>query len=206
MKRYLKIKVINLYGGSKVNIMDLVFDRSAFGDTGEKDLFKKHNSAMTFGTLEKTGLNDIINFYKEKVSDNLSNKNFIDLGSGDGRVPIWASTYGFKNSDGVELSPLRHNIATNHLKKINSNNINFYNNDILNHNISNYDLMYMSSLCFNEDILKKIAEKIDIEGKINSMIVSSKEMPLKNYKLIENLNLVQSWGGKNNGYVYIKEN
>lgn len=206
MRKYLKIKVIKLYGGSKVNdIMNIVFDKSAHGDTGEKDLFKAHNSPMTFGTLEKTGLDNIINFYKEKVSDILSNKNFIDLGSGDGRVSIWASTYGFSNSDGVELSPKRHNIAINHLKKIDSNNINFFNDNILNHDIQKYDLMYISSLCFNNELIKKVAEKIDLEGKINSMIVSSVRMPLKKYKFIKKSKTKQSWGDSEL-YTYLKEN
>ena len=56
--------------------------------------------------------------------------------------------YGFKNSRGVELSSNRHNMANNYLKKIKSNNISFFNDDILNHDIRNYDLMYLSSLCF----------------------------------------------------------
>jgi len=186
-------------------IKNLVFNNSPYiTQETEKKLFKKHNSSSTFGSLEKVGLNDIVNFYKKKISNNLSDKNFIDLGSGDGRVTIWASMYGFKNSHGVELSPNRHNMAINYLKKIKSNNISFFNDDILNHDIRNYDLMYISSLCMNDDFLKKLSEKIDVEGKKNSMIVCSKKMPLKNYKLIETLNLVQSWGNKNGGYVYVK--
>lgn len=189
----------------KNSIKNLVFNDSPYvtPETEEK-LFKKHNSSSTFGSLDKVSLNDIVNFYRKKISNNLSDKNFIDLGSGDGRIPIWASMYGFKNSHGVELSPNRHNMAINYLKKIKSNNISFFNDDILNHDIRNYDLMYLSSLCFLNNFLKKLSEKIDVEGKKNSMIVCSKEMPLKNYKLIETLNLVQSWGNKNNGYVYVK--
>jgi predicted nicotinamide N-methyase len=192
-------------------IKNLVFDKKAYliPET-EKKLFKKHNNSPTnkshtFGTLEKDGLNDIVNFYKKKISNNLSDKNFIDLGSGDGRVTIWASVYGFKNSHGVELSPHRHNLAINNLKNIKSNNIRFFNDDILNHDIRNYDLMYISSICFHEDFLKKLREKIDVEGKKNSMIVCSKQMSLKNYKSIGQIKINQSWSkGKNTGYVYVK--
>lgn len=207
MKRYIKIKVSNLLGGRSNldKILKLNFDNSAFGSTGEEKLFKKHNnSPMTFGTLMQGGLDNIINLYKNNIDSELVNKNFIDLGSGDGRVPIWASMYGFKNSNGIELSTKRHNIALENLKKINKKNINFYNYDMFNHNINQYDLMYISSLCFSNELIEQLGIKLDNEAKQNSMIVSSKEIPLKKFKRIEPITIGQSWDNDSSGYVYIK--
>lgn len=68
-------------------------------------------------------------------------KNFIDLGSGDGRIVLLASL--FTNSTGIEFDPDLHQVA----KKINQKlrlKANLIKGDFLKHNLKDYDIIFIN--------------------------------------------------------------
>ena len=84
--------------------------------------FSDHNYPSTYRELTINGYNNLRNHFP-----NTSNNNFIDLGSGYGKVPIMVGEHkNFNLADGVELSKERYNIAQNLKNDVirNSNNDN----------------------------------------------------------------------------------
>src|SRR3989338_6809376 len=65
-------------------------------------------------------------------------KNFLDLGSGDGRVVLIASLF-VKNSAGIEYDKELYNISLKIKEKLKIKNANFINGDYLEHDFGYYD-------------------------------------------------------------------
>lgn len=75
-----------------------------------------------------------------------SNRSFIDIGSGDGRIVLLASIFGLK-SHGVEFDPALVNssiIIRNKLGLPQFVNTKFLEADFMDHDLSSYDLVYSS--------------------------------------------------------------
>jgi len=70
-------------------------------------------------------------------------KNFLDIGSGDGKVVLIASLF-FKNAEGIEIDQFLHNKAIEIKNKLKINNAIFHNKDFLGHDFSQYDLLFLS--------------------------------------------------------------
>ena len=158
MKRY-NIK----YKNNKIGGFDIKLKNIVLISEKDNNLFREKNYNSTFGFLKNNGFNQIIKMSKKFFGD-LSDKTFVDLGSGDGRIVIWASKY-FKKSIGIELSETRHNEAINIKSKIkNSENITFYNKDLLNHNYSDFDVIFISSLLFPEHLIDKIKQNLIVQS------------------------------------------
>ena len=171
--------------------------------------FKKNNYESTYGTLEKKGFKKIINEVKKhkKNKNWIDNKIFIDLGSGEGKVPIYGLDYPFKLLLGVELSTSRHNIAIDKKKNLSKDKrkkIFFYNLDLLKYDLNDVDLIYISSLCFNSKFLEKISKKLSKELKKGSIVCTSSELIADSLKLINSYNVKQSWSNKSEIYMYEK--
>lgn len=69
--------------------------------------------------------------------------NFIDLGSGDGKITLIASLF-CKNAEGIEIDDELHEKALEVQKKMNINNVNFHHNDFHNHSIKGYDVVFIN--------------------------------------------------------------
>jgi 16S rRNA G966 N2-methylase RsmD len=210
---------LNLKGGNdspKITLDELSYMLSK----EDLKLFKekKYDSAYTFGTLSKEGLYDILLKSKE-YNKTLKNLTFLDIGSGDGRVVIWAVEQGIKRSLGVELSKSRYNLSLEYKKRLKEdmkNKIDFYNDDILNFDIknNNIDIIYISSLCMPKHLIHKITEKLSKETKKGTIIFTTapliKTMALKstpivkdnNLEFIGDINVQQSWKNKSNINIY----
>ena len=137
----------------------------------------------------------------------INDKVFIDLGSGEGKVSIFALDYPFNKSLGVELSTDRHNMAINKKNKLSKdkqNRIFFYNIDLLKYDLEEVDLIYISSLCFNSKFLEKISDKLSKELKNGSIITTSSELTNDSLKFIDSYDVEQSWSKKSTIYMYEK--
>jgi flagellar biosynthesis GTPase FlhF len=175
----------------------------------DSNKFKKGDYPSTYGYLTEKGLARIITEIKIFKNDKnyIKNKNFIDLGSGDGKLVIYSLAYPFKKSYGVELAEERHNFAESLKSKLSESDkkrINFYNGDLLKQDVSDIDIIYISSLCFNTEFLKKIALKLEKELKKGVMIFTSSELNSNKLKFIKNFNAEQSWDKNSNIYMYEK--
>lgn len=70
-------------------------------------------------------------------------RNFIDIGSGDGRVVLIASLFGVRAA-GVEFDSELFKVARSIQQKLNIPGAIFYNNDYFDHSISGYDLVFLN--------------------------------------------------------------
>ena len=70
-------------------------------------------------------------------------KNFIDIGSGDGKVVLIASLF-CKKAEGIEIDDFLHNKALQMKIKFGISNAEFHNGDFFQHDFSKYDVMFLS--------------------------------------------------------------
>lgn len=99
----------------------------------------------------------------------INGKNFIDVGSGDGRFVVWAASNGYY-AEGIEFNPFltlasRFKLFVRRLK-----NAKIYNKDFNNHDFSKYDVVYL--YIFPEH-MDKIKDKLFEELKPKSVIIAS---------------------------------
>ena len=153
-----------------------------------------------------------------------SNGFFYDLGSGIGRGILAATLcYSFKKYIGIEYleqiykdsieikneyikqlpkfikDMKEQNIFPNYNFDNNNNlpNILFINNDFLNENLSEGSLIFTNSTCFTQELLDKIAEKVNKEVKIGCIVVTTTR-PLKldkeKWDILKGVKRMMSWG------------
>jgi len=67
--------------------------------------------------------------------------NFLDIGSGDGKVVLIASLF-CQNSEGIEIDEILHNKAIELKNKFNIKNAILHNKDFFEHDFSKYDILF----------------------------------------------------------------
>ena len=70
-------------------------------------------------------------------------RNFLDIGSGDGKVVLIASLF-CKNAEGVEIDSFLHNKAEEMRKKFSIENAAFHNKDFFLHDFSRYEMLFLA--------------------------------------------------------------
>lgn len=198
--KYLKYKSKYLSLKNNLSLPDIIdkYENYGFTSLNSNDINNFKNNASTYGRLTHTGFKQILDKIKEIDNTiNFKELNFLDMGSGDGYVVAIASFY-FKNSYGVELSEKRHKKALELFSKI--PNVKFTNDDMLNYNLENIDIIYISSCCFPQDILLKIGNKIKNDKHNIKYIATTKEINLEKMKY--SLSVKQSWSNDSNIFLY----
>ena len=139
--------------------------------------FIKNGYAKTYGELTLEGLKTLL--FNVKTKD----KTFIDIGSGKGSVIInLVNNYPLiKEVIGIELDKERYEISLERIKKEvlkkNQKKIKLINGDMLKDiNYSNCDIVYISNLCFSENLNNKIAEKLNKELPEKALVFTSNEL------------------------------
>ncbi|MCA9381539.1 class I SAM-dependent methyltransferase [Candidatus Dojkabacteria bacterium] len=97
-------------------------------------------------------------------------KNFVDLGSGDGRTVLWASKRGMK-ATGIELNPYLNLLAR--LRNVfnpKKDLVSFKNENFLKTDLKDYDIVY---LYIYRSFMNKLKDKLFTELKPGSIIVSN---------------------------------
>ena len=94
----------------KDNFRDVYFGKEGYGVITSDERKKHGEKKTTFGSVTYKGFKQLIDIFL-KVHKTTKGKVIIDLGSGDGRIPIWASRWNFKSCEGVELLKSRHDLA-----------------------------------------------------------------------------------------------
>jgi SAM-dependent methyltransferase len=165
---------------------------------------KKYNH--TYGELTKNGIKTIIDYViQTSNNDNLDKYTFYDLGCGSANTLKYACDItNFKKLIGIEFSKIRYKIAKQNI--IDKCDIQLINNDILSSKIK-YDkpksIIYISNLCFSDNINVKLAKKLSKELKSNSIVFSSKLLPINISHKLLNIKLEQSWKADSNAYMYV---
>jgi SAM-dependent methyltransferase len=111
--------------------------------------------------------------------------NFIDIGSGKGRICIYASYYPFKKIIGVEYSDFLFNISKNNLALTNFKNCEFLCENAVNYLIPHGNTIIFLFNPFNATILNEFLKKNLNHFKTNnSIIIYTNDIY---FKTIENL-------------------
>lgn len=160
---------------------------------------------FTYGELTKEGLIDLLKNY------DTNEKTFYDLGSGKGNVLIYASEEfnNLKNIIGIELDQNRHTEACKNIKKNKKEDkITVINDDILSNkfNYGDADFIYISNLCFPEDVNEALSKKLNSEVKNGAVIFSSKFLDFKGNSECSKTKVKQTWIESSNIFInFIKK-
>jgi SAM-dependent methyltransferase len=113
-----------------------------------------------------------------------SNQRFLDLGSGNGIVVIFAAMIYNINSIGLEINDQLIEESKNKITRlqISKNKIMFLNEDFYSHSLNSYDFIYTYSLPTMHKFMKHIFKTVKSEA-----IIISYKYPLSNYEDILNL-------------------
>ena len=189
-----------------------VYSTVRFDTIDQKD--KYPNNIITYGEMNYEGMNMIIDHLH--TAHEISFKNFIDFGSGRGKLPLQvASVPNVKKSIGIEIVKERHDDAEeikNKLKKFNSivNKVEFINGDFKNvvlKDINEVTLVWISNKCFSQELTDQIFSKLITLPK-GSVITCSNEVSnidTNKIRKIDNLKVPMSWYPNSDVYFYIIE-
>ena len=155
--------------------------------------FTSKGYCPTYGELTKKGV------HKMLKNINVCNKVFVDMGSGTGNVVkyIWTVNGAWKRAVGIELSRERHEIALSCQKQMAINNRSrtlFVHGDLFSYNLQDADIIYISNLCFSENINRKIGKKVDVECRPGTIIFSSKLIYISMDHTLTSERVDQTWG------------
>jgi len=181
------------------------------------DKYYKDGYATTYGEMNYEGielLNNKLNF-DNKI------KYFIDFGSGRGKLPLYMANFVY-NSIGIELVVERHNDAIK-LKNILSKNfekitdkVELINCDMFKYlecvkknNFNGGVLIWISNLCFSQELTKKLFDELVIHMPKHTIIASSKIpniLPIEIEPILFNntnkLDLSMSWSKNSQIFLY----
>ena len=180
------------------------------GLPGVTDVYKSDdidNSASTYGEITMLGARQLFHHMGLTTQQSASkNFHFYDLGSGGGRLVIqsYLELPSLSTSVGIELSPSRHEIASQTYNNLQVNGdikrirnlarrawgieqkdenddsgIQLYEGDLFKLDISKATHIYASSLCFSPQMLEMLVEKIEREATSLQVIASLRMLPLK---------------------------
>lgn len=205
------IIMIIFYMSTRENFSEVKFGKEGYKVITQEERKKHGKQLTTFGSVTYKGLKKIIDIFL-KVHKTTKNKVLLDLGSGDGRIPIWASKWDFKSCEGVELLKSRHDLAMSkrdELSEPRKVRVKLSEGNLLEYPVSHGDIIYISSLCFGKELLKKLSEKLAKECKYGVHIYSNRSLEHPQLKQLSIFTIEQTWikpGASIHMYIKVPEN
>ena len=167
--------------------------------------------ATTYGEMTLKGIELLVKLFEKSQPIRtypINQQTFYDLGSGLGKnVMMVASLVPGIKSKGIELVKERHNkamIAYNALKNKSKTNIEFICGSFFDYNVSDAAWIFISNLCFTDEINKKLTEQLENQVKQNTLIACSVELPVNTFKLIHTGSIPMTWEKNSALYLYKK--
>ena len=166
----------------------------------------------TYGEMTLKGIEQLVTLFEktQPIQTYPNNQQtFYDLGSGLGKnVMMVASLVPGIKSKGIELVKERHNkamVAYNALKHKSKENIEFICGSFFDYNISDAAWIFISNLCFTDEINKKLTEQLEKQVQQNTLIACSVELPVNDaFTLIYTGSIPMTWEKKSALYLYRK--
>jgi SAM-dependent methyltransferase len=183
-------------------------NKSGYMNNLEK--YKDHH--VTYGEVTQEGIEKLVSeFSKTPITTYDKNRRtFYDLGSGIGKnVIVVASLVPEIKSKGIEIVQERHDMAIQAHQQLKpkslKDRVEFTCGSFMDINLQDAAWIYLSNLCFSENLNKQISAKLNKELGIHTMIACSKELhlPIKHYS-VERLNIPMSWDNNSMSYLYKK--
>mmetsp|Transcript_13787 Transcript_13787/g.20807 ORF Transcript_13787/g.20807 Transcript_13787/m.20807 type:complete len:325 (+) Transcript_13787:33-1007(+) len=203
------VKVEEKLSNLKVTDLEQQFNRLILQATDtsispeDREIFEETGSGPTYGYMTWKGVSEMLTSYDTK------GKVFYDLGSGVGR-PVFAAAMQFpelKKCIGVELSDRRHKQAIKVLNLMEEGStkrkIEFRCESMLDTELQEADILYISSLCFPKDFLNRLGDHLDEQLKVGTIVMSSKEIPMHRAKLVRRPIVGMSWNKQHQLHGYV---
>ena len=174
---------------------------------------EKHEQYVTtYGEMTLKGIELLIKLFEKSQPIRtypINQQTFYDLGSGLGKnVMMVASLVPGIKSKGIELVKERHNkamVAYNTFKNKSKTNIEFICGSFFDYNISDAAWIFISNLCFTDEINKKLTEQLENQVKQNTLIACSVELPVNDaFTLIYTGSIPMTWEKNSALYLYKK--
>ena len=174
---------------------------------------EKHEQYVTtYGEMTLKGIELLIKLFEKSQPIRtypINQQTFYDLGSGLGKnVMMVASLVPGIKSKGIELVKERHNkamVAYNTFKNKSKTNIEFICGSFFDYNISDAAWIFISNLCFTDEINKKLTEQLENQVKQNTLIACSVELPTNDaFTLIYTGSIPMTWEKNSALYLYKK--
>lgn len=169
-----------------------------------EEIYKDHE--ITYGELEYDGIETILDHLDIKFN------NFIDLGSGRGRLPLYLAGHpNILKSVGIELVKERHYYASELKQKLSkfsdqTNKVIFINDDFFNVNLSKYTngltLVWINNLFFNDEFNNKIFNNLLNVLPSGSVIGCSKQFS-QGSNIMDSLSVRMSWDKNVDIFLYL---
>jgi hypothetical protein len=165
--------------------------------------------ATTYGEITLKGIERLIEiFQKEDINSPKEPKVFYDLGSGIGKfVTMVAELIPTMKSKGIELVKERHEKAMkvyHLLKKSVQSRIEFICGSMFDYSIKDASWIFISNLCFSDQLNKQLSEKIEQEVKKGTVIACSVELPFHSAFHRKEYHVPMTWEKSSSIYVYRK--
>jgi len=167
--------------------------------------FEKTGSGATYGYMTWKGVKQMLSEVEVK------GKTFYDLGSGLGR-PVFAAAMLFpslKKSIGIELSQRRHIQAERVLELMEDGAaksiVEICAGSMLDYNLRDADIVYISSLCFPKEFLARLGHYLDKQLQKGTIVMSSKEVPMRRGRLDRRPVVAMSWNQQHQLHSYVME-
>lgn len=184
-------------------------DRAGYSiETNEQQKINSQGWSPTYGEIKPEGASMLIKEYNLNANDV-----FYDLGCGVGKLVFQVFLEGgVKKSIGIELSPTRIKYAKNvqnKLKDITSSDDNrsldFYEQNILDADVSDATAIYIASTCFSDKMMTKLTKKLS-QLKPGLRFVTLTKLPvLYNFRLDRQVTIPMTWSANSTAYLYILE-
>ena len=182
------------------------------GMDGYQDNEIHEQYVTTYGEMTLKGIEQLVKLFEKTQPIRTYPNNqqtFYDLGSGLGKnVMMVASLVPGIKSKGIELVKERHNkamVAYNALKHKSKENIEFICGSFFDYDISDAAWIFISNLCFTDEINKKLTEQLENQVKQNTLIACSVELPVNDaFTLIYTGSIPMTWEKKSALYLYKK--
>lgn len=166
-------------------------------------IFMESGNKSTYGEMTREGM--------KKMLEGTNNQGLVyyDLGSGLGKTVIYAvKDHGFAKGIGIELAKERYDNSVKVVKKLPNDikdKIQLHNNSFLSNtfNFNNADVIFISSLCFPDSIMKDIATKLEKEARPGVRIYTSKPLISSKIMLKDKLKIKMTWDSNSTLHSYV---
>jgi hypothetical protein len=186
--------------------------RGIEGYGGDDDYKEKYDT--TYGEITLAGIEKLIHVYRKTypISKYPSGqRTFYDLGSGIGKnVMMVAGLVPELHAKGIEIVKDRHDKAMSVYHKYKSPSkarITFINGSLYDYSIDDAAWIFISNLCFSQDMNNKLVSKIEKEAQPNTLIACSVQLPCKNTSnihFLQNVIIPMTWNSDSAVYLYKK--
>lgn len=184
-----KYNTINYYF-----MQNIIFDKIDSDDYGVVD---KLNTSLIYGEVSHQ---DILKILSEII---INEQNFLDIGSGCGKLVIFIALNLNIYSDGIEIAQNRYQKSLKYLERFDLyDKINFWQESFEEIYFGNYDILYCCNLVFEDEDNKKLYKKI-INEFTGKFILLDYDNTLLQY-LWKTYQVKCSWAKKVNIFVFYK--